>query len=1020
MIPLSFAQRRLWFLSRLEGPSPTYNIPGALRLRGTLNRAALEAALADVIDRHEALRTIFPETGGEPCQQVLEDTDLRLRIVHSGPEEIGKALLEEAGHAFDLTALTPPIRFTLFVLAPELHVLAVVVHHIAADGWSTAPLMRDLATAYTARCSGSAPSWDPLPVQYIDYTLWQRELLGSEDDPHSVSSQQLAYWGKQLADVPDCLTLPTDRPRPPVASHRGDTVALSVDRDVREQLAELAKSNGATLFMVLQTGLATLLTRLGAGTDLPIGSPVAGRLDDALDNLVGFFVNTLVLRTDTAGDPTFRELIARIREADLAAFANQDVPFERIVEHLNPERSLAHNPLFQVMLTLQNNATATLTLPGLRAEIGAVHTGTAKVDLTFQVFEAGGLDLELEYATDLFDRQTARDLLERYARVLAAGAAQPDEPITRLPVLSTSERERILIARNDTTMPVATLEISDTSDATAVVCGSKTITFAQLETRANRLAGQLIARGIGPERLVALRMPRSVDFVIALLAVLKAGGAYLPVDPSYPPERIAYLLEDAKPTLVLTSIDLAEQPSSDRSQALPEHPAYVIYTSGSTGRPKGAMITRAGLDNLNAHHRKQIIGPAAQAAGRRLRVALIASFSFDGSWDLLSWLFAGHELHILPDEVRRDAAATVDYLHRNQIDVLEVPPVYATQLVEHGLLDGGIRVLMLGGEAVPQDLWDQIRSTPDLVAYNVYGPTECTVDTVAARLADSDRPVIGRPLWNTQAYVLDSSLNPVPDGTAGELYLAGAQLGRGYLKRAGLTAERFVANPFGPAGSRLYRTGDLARWTRDGLLDFLGRADEQVKIRGYRVEPGEVAAILAEHPNVGQAAVIAREDQPGDRRLVAYVVPSGELGDLRQYAESRLPDYLVPSAFVTLDQLPLSPNSKLDRAALPAPDTKPSHDSRAPRTPREEVLCGLFAEVLGLESVGIDDNFFALGGHSLLATRLIARVRAALGLELTARSVFQAPTVAAIDELLENARPARSRKPLLTRAEEAR
>jgi glyine---[glycyl-carrier protein] ligase len=1052
MIPLSFAQRRLWFLSRLEGPSATYNVPGALRLRGNLDRVALEAALGDVIDRHEALRTVFPDVAGEPHQQVLEPAHARseLTTVHCGPDELDKALLDGAGYTFDLSAPTPPIRFTLFAVAPEEHVLLVVVHHIAADGWSTAPLMRDLGTAYTARSAGRAPDFPPLPVQYIDYTLWQRELLGDEGDPHSRLSRQLAFWVKQLADVPECLALPTDRPRPAVASHCGDTVWQSIDPGLHGRLTGLARTGGATLFMVLQAGLAALLTRLGAGTDIPIGSPIAGRTDDALDDLVGFFVNTLVLRADTSGEPTFRELLDRVRETDLAAYANQDVPFERVVEQLNPERSLARNPLFQVLLSLLNTASATLRLPGVVAEIGPVYTGTAKVDFTLRVNETiaadgspDGLECELEFATDLFDSSTAQALLDRWVRVLDAVAADPDLPIARLDILSTGERARILVERNNTAVPVAGPELSQllpehaaaTPEAPAVVCGAEVLTFAELEARANRLARLLIALGVGPERLVALMLPRSADIVVAVMAVGKAGAAYVAIDPDYPAERVAFMVEDSAPALVITSGALVDQyaafpaPVLDLCQgaeskldattvrdtdritpARASHPAVLIYTSGSTGRPKGVIVTRGGLENLYARHRAEILNAAAD--GVRMRAALIASFSFDGSWNLLFWMLAGHELHILDDDTRRDARVAVDYVRRMRIDMIEAPPTYVELLVENGLLDGDVRlsVLMIGGEPVPPDLWNRVRSMPNLAAYNVYGPTECTVNTVACPIAGR-RPIIGRPVWNTQVYVLDGWLNPVPDGTPGELYLAGAQLGRGYVNRPGLTAERFVADPFGPNGSRMYRTGDLARWTGDGLLDYLGRADDQVKIRGFRVEPGEIEVVIAEHPTVRQAAVVVREDRPGDRRLVAYVVPAGEVdpASLRRHVEGRMPDFMVPSALVTLDVLPLTPGGKLDRAALPAPDARVGDSGdRGPRNPREEVLCGLFAEVLGLESVGIDDNFFANGGHSLLATRLISRVRTEMGAELTARAVFQAPTVAGLVGLLDQARPARA------------
>jgi amino acid adenylation domain-containing protein len=1004
--PLSPAQRRLYFLNRLQGPSSTYNIAGALHLSGTLDRDALEAALADVLTRHETLRTVFPDTDGKPWQRVLETARPELSIVEH-PNDVPAALRAAAGHPFDLTAGDLPLRATLLSTAPDEHVLGVTVHHIAGDGWSIAPLMRDLGIAYTSRCSGSAPSWDPLPVQYIDYTLWQRELN---------TDGQLSFWANELRGAPDILPLPADRPRPPLPSFRGDNVHFPIPADLHAQLTEVAKRCQASLFMVLHTGLAALLTRLGAGTDIPIGSPTAGRTDPALDDLVGFFVNTLVLRTNTAGDPTFRELLARVRETDLAAFANQDVPFDRVVEQLNPPRNLSRNPLFQVLLGLQNVAAAKLELPGLRAEIAPINTGTSKVDLTIRIAEsAAGLDCDLEYATDLFDRATAEDLAARWIRMLEAIASNVDTRISQAGILTPGEREQILVTRNETSVQIpprprlADLAAS-TPNATAVVCAGTTLTYADLEAKANQLARYLIAHGVGPEKLVALNLQRSADLVVAICAVLKAGGAYLPIDPGYPAERIQFMLEDAAPTLVLSYIDhpgfdAAPITDADRIAPIhPQHPAFVIYTSGSTGRPKGVITTRQGVENLLARHLKEIIEPAAT---RRMRAALIASFSFDGSWNLLFWMLAGHELHILDDDTRRDAAAAVAYLREHRIDMIEVPPTYADQLVDHGLLDAGLSVLMLGGEAVPPSLWERVRNTPNLVAYNVYGPTETAINTIAYPIAESERPVIGRPLWNTCAYILDSNLNPVPDGTPGELYLAGAQLGRGYLNRPGLTAERFVANPFGPAGSRLYRTGDLARWTRDGLLDFLGRADEQVKIRGYRVEPGEIEFVLASHPAVTKAAVVVREDHPGDRRLVAYVVPAGDVTDLRQYAEARLPDYLVPSAFVSLGALPVNSNDKLDRAALPAPESQASQDSRGPRTPREEVLCGLFAEVLGLESIGIDDSFFDRGGHSLLATRLISRVRTVLGAELTARAVFQAPTVAGLDALLDQTGPAR-------------
>ena len=597
MNPLSFAQRRLWFLSRLEGPSATYNVPGAIRLRGPLNHAALATAIGDVIERHEALRTVFPDVAGEPYQQVLPAAEAQpeLHTVHCGTGELPKVMLDEANHVFDLAAAVPPIRFTLFVLAPEEHVLLVVVHHIAADGWSTAPLMRDLGTAYAARATGYPPGWEPLPVQYVDYTLWQREILGDEDDPDSLISEQLTFWGKQLGDLPECLALPTDRPRPAVASHRGDTVSFTIDANLYRALGEIALTNGASLFMVLHTALVVLLSRLGAGTDIPIGSAIAGRTDEALEDLVGFFVNTLVLRVDASGEPTFRELLARVRETDLAAYAHEDVPFDRVVEHLNPERSLAYNPLFQVLLVLQNTPAFNGSLAGLEVELSGVGRATSKVDLSVIVSEhpERGPDVTFEYATDLFERRTVETLAGRWVRILQIVAANPDVPVGDMDLLSLREKASLANWINTVaTVPSTTLttllteQAQATPDATAVIFEGQQISYAELDARSNRLARLLIARGVGPERLVALLLPRSVELIVALVAVLKAGGAYLPVDPGYPPDRIALLLDDARPVHVITNVDpdeLAGIPDGpiEGVGLLPAHPAYVIYTSGS-------------------------------------------------------------------------------------------------------------------------------------------------------------------------------------------------------------------------------------------------------------------------------------------------------------------------------------------------------------------------------------------------------------------------------------------------------
>ncbi|MGA4837498.1 amino acid adenylation domain-containing protein [Streptomyces sp. G45] len=1058
MHPVSFAQRRLWFLSRMPETGPAYNCPLTTRLTGRLDWVALAAALDDVAARHDVLRTVYPEVDGEPVQRVLDQTP-DLRIVTTTEEALPAALADEAAHVFDLTAELP-VRARLFALGSDEFVLSLVIHHIATDGWSWGPLLRDLARAYEARRTGRAPRFAPLPVQYADYAAWQRESLGDEDAPDSALSRQLAYWREALAGLPAELTLPHDRPRPAVASLVGGSVPVDLDAALHARLAEVAQAHGCTLFMALQAGLAALLSKLGAGTDIPLGTVVAGRDDEALNGLVGFFVNTLVLRTDLSGDPTFAELLDRVRESDLEAYDHQDVPFERVVEALNPERSLARHPLFQVMMTLESGAGPAFDLPGVHCAEQQVTWDIAKFDLTVDFHERrdadgapAGITGALEYATDLFDRETATGIAAALTRVLNRLAADPARPVSHADALSAEQRHQVLTAWNDTAAPVPEQTLPElfeaqaarTPDATALVFQDTALSYAALDARANALAHRLAALGVGADDLVALALPRSAASVTALLAVLKAGAAFVPVDTDYPAERIAKLLATAT-TVVTDSATAPMLPATAPPRILvdtdsdasaetgglgraihPRHAAYVIHTSGSTGEPKGVVIDHAGLRNLYALHRAGVISRAEELnGGRRMRVALTAALSFDTSWEGLLWMVAGHELHLVDDDTRRDATALVRHISTTGIDVLDVTPTYAEQLVEEGLLDGHARdpldgsghrldgpghrpsVLLLGGEAAGRALWTRVRATEGLLCRNLYGPTECSVDALRWDAADSEEPLVGRPVANTRAYVLDAGLRPVGPGVAGELYLTGPGLARGYLDRPALTAARFVACPYEP-GARMYRTGDLVRRDRHGRLEYLGRADDQVKIRGFRVEPGEVEAALRTSPQVAQAAVVAREDGPGGKRLVAYVVPAAhrtaEAAALRDHLAERLPDHMVPSAFVSLKALPMNRNGKLDQSALPAPDYGPATTSRAPRGPREELIAGLFAEVLGLPAVGVDDSFFALGGHSLLASRLISRVRAALGVELGIRDLFQHPTVAA---LARGHRPART------------
>ncbi|GAA3866337.1 non-ribosomal peptide synthetase [Streptomyces sedi] len=1070
--PLSYAQRRLWFLHRMDPRDPAYHIPVAVRLEGALDLGALRAALGDVVARHESLRTLFhdpsptgdaatvaPASEGaedEAVQVILEPGDARpplLRTMTSATALPG-ALRAAAARPFDLTA-EPPLRVELFTTAFDRHVLLLTAHHIATDGWSMGPLAQDLAGAYAARVAGRAPRWEPLPVQYADYALWQRDLLGSARDSDSLLHRQLAYWKSTLAGLPEEMPLPVDRLRPVRAGGGGGCVALSVSAEVHGRVVALGRELGASTFMVVHGALSALLCRLGGGTDVVVGSPVAGRTDEALAGLVGFFVNTLVLRVDVSGDPSFREVVGRVREVDLAAYGHQEVPFERLVEEVAPVRSLARHPLFQVMLALNNTERPRLDLPGLHAEWEGVDTGAAKFDLSLSLTErpsasggAGGLKGTLEFSRDLFDTENAQDIADWFPRLLEQAVTAPDTPVSRLSPLTERERHALLalgdggpgLAEETTLLHrfAETLPTTRGGDL-AVTAPDGCLTFPELETRANRLAHWLRGRGVTTGDTVAVRIPRSTDSVAVLLGVLKAGAVYAPLDPALPPRRVAAVLEDARPALVLTTVATAgdlpqgspwaalDDPDTSAALAaapglpLPEGPgphdaAYLLHTSGSTGRPKGVLVEHRSLGRLHDHHRQHLFTPARRAAGDTpLNVALTASLSFDASWDPVQWMVAGHALHIVDDTVRRDPEALVAHVRAHAVDVLETTPTHLRQLLDAGLLapDAPHRPshLVLGGEAVPAALWSRLHAEPELTCWSFYGPTEATVDTLEARLADTAHPVLGTPVAGTRAYVLDDHLGLAPAGVPGELYLAGDSLARGYPGRPGESAVRFLPDPFGPAGQRMYRTGDLARWTRAGHLEFLGRADSQVQVRGFRVEPDEVAAVLETHPAVSRAAVVLDEDETGGR-LLAYLVPNGQdpspadgaldTESVRAHATRLLPDYMVPSLWTALESLPLTASGKLDHRSLPAPATAGRPRGRAPRTPREEVLCTLFAEALDREQVGADEDFFALGGHSLLATRLIGRVRQVLGVELGIRALFEAPTVQALAARLES------------------
>ncbi|XDO64206.1 non-ribosomal peptide synthetase [Streptomyces sp. RLB1-33] len=1046
-LPLSYAQQRLWFLDQMDGPSTTYNLANALRLSGELDVVALRQALADVVARHESLRTVFAEDAEGPHQVILDDVRPEIHRVPCTEEELPERIAAATAHGFDL-AQGIPLRVTLFELGESEHALLILLHHIAGDGWSLPVLVRDVAVAYGARVGGAAPAWTQLPVQYADFALWQRDLLGDESDEKAELVRQLEFWKTALEGVPQELALPADRSRPAAASYRGDRVPLTVSPELHTAIAELAAAHRVSVFMVMQAAVAVLLHRLGAGDDIPLGSPVAGRTDDALEELVGFFVNTLVLRTDVSGDPSFAELLDRIRETDLAAFAHQDVPFERVVEAVNPSRSMVRHPLFQTMLMWDNTPATdggSLPLGGLDARAVPAPAGGAKVDLTFTLTERrggegapAGLVGALEFAEDLFDRGTAERFAEWFVRLLEQAVADPDTPVATLRL--TTEKEAVALVASGTATPETLPEgtfvewvaeaVRRSPDATAVETGDEALTFGELDTAANRLAHELRTRGVGPESFVAVSLPRSTDLVVALLATLRTGAAYIPLDPDQPADRTAFMLTDAAPTLLLTSrstdpaagtglprlyideTDVSRHPATDATVAVPgTAAAYVIYTSGSTGRPKGVVVPRAAVTNFLHSMAERC------AIGNGDRLAAVTTIGFDISvLELFLPLVTGATVVLVARDTVLDPARLA-VLVRAERDRPGSLLMQATPGLWRSLLDTDptavrdVRVLV-GGEALPPDLADTLTAAAVSVN-NLYGPTETTVWSTASEVTEGEAPDIGGPLANTSVYVLDARLQMLPVGVPGELYVAGTGVARGYHARPGLTASRFVADPFGPTGSRMYRTGDIAQRRTDGHLDYLGRTDDQTKIRGFRIEPGEIETALLTHPHVRRAAVTVREDTPGDKRLIAYVVtdPTTDTTTLRAHTSHTLPDYMIPSAVIPLDTLPLTPSGKLDRKALPAPVYTTAENSRDPRTPHEELLRDLFADTLGIPHLGIDDNFFDLGGHSLLAAKIVGRIRERLGTDLTVRAVFSHPTVARLaahlDDSAHTAAPAR-------------
>jgi amino acid adenylation domain-containing protein len=1032
-LPLSFSQERLWFLDQLEPQSPFYNVSRALRLTGRLDVDALKKSLDAIVARHEILRSNIVVVGSSQTQVIhkaapidLTLTDLSLRPQANREAEMHRLLKAEADRPFDLSS-DPMLRATLLRLSEEDHALLLVTHHIASDGWSMGILLRELAALYTAFSKGDPSPLPELPIQYADFSIWQRRRLQGD-----VLQAQLAYWKGQLSGVP-VLELPTDRLRPPVQTFRGARQSLKLSKILLDQLKKLSRSRGVTLFMTSLAAFQTLLYRYTGPQDIVVGSPIANRNWTEIEGLIGFFANTLALRTDMSGNPRFGELMARVRKVALDAYEYQDLPFEKLVEELHPDRSLSHNPVFQVMFVMQNTPRSLLHLPELEVTPIEIDTETAKFDLNLSLTEeAGSLTACLEYNTDLFDGATIGRMLAHFQTLLQSIVENPERRIAELPILPEDERRRLLFEWNATRRDyrqgrciheLFEAQVERTPDATAVIFEDRHLTYRELNRRADQLANRLQQLGVGPEARVGLCVERSPEMIVGLLGILKAGAAYVPLDPEYPKDRLAFMLEDCQAQVLLTqrklvgrlpatrALELLDQDwtlvshESERKpvdRANEANIAYIIYTSGSTGRPKGVAIEHR--NTVAFLEWARTVFTQTQLDG----VLASTSICFDLSvFELFAPLCWGGKVVLA-----RDIFELPSLPAANDVTLINTVPSAVPELLRMGALPVSVRTVNLAGEALHaalvKNLYEHARVDQ---VFDLYGPSESTTySSFALRNADGPE-TIGRPIFNTQIYLLDAHSQPVPIGVAGELHIGGKGVARGYVNCPELTAERFIPDPFrNEPGARLYKTGDLARYLQDGKIEFLGRIDHQAKVRGFRIEPGEVEVQLNRHPAVRQVAVLVREDVPGDKRLVAYVVvkptPTCSAAELRDFLKTRLPGYLVPSSFVMLDALPVTPNGKLDRGALPAPDEnrpelQPSFVE--PRTAVEQTLASIWAQVLRMERVGVRDNFFDLGGHSLLATQVAFRIRQAFQVEFPLRAIFEGPTIEELAKMIGDA-----------------
>ena len=1039
-LPLSFAQQRLWFVQQLSPDNDSYNMLEALRLDGALNIVALEQSLNELVRRHEILRTTFPTVDGKPIQKIAPATSLNLSIddlqglsADEQTTQIQQIADSQASAPFNL-AFGPLVQFTLLQLSPKEYVLLLKMHHIIYDGWSLNIFFGELSQLYAAFTQGLPNSLPELSIQYADFAFWQRQWLTGE-----VLERQLNYWQKQLAGVPPVLELPTDKPRPPIQTFQGAAKSLVLDRELTQRLQHLSQQSDATLFMTLLAAFLVLISRYTGQPDIIVGSPIANRNSPQIEQLMGFFANTLALRGNLSNNPSFAEFLAQVRQTTLSAYAHQDLPFEMLVEKLQPERDLSRNPLVQVMFSLQNAPQSSGNLSGLNIQNMPLPIGVrARFDLEVNYWEVpGGLEGVWCYKTDLFEANTITRLAQHFQTLLQAIVANPQARISELPLLSRAQRHQLLVEWNNTLVEyphdkcihqLFEEQVERNPDAVAVVFKDEQLTYYELNCRANQLAHYLRSLGVGADKLVGICLERSINMIVGLLGILKAGGAYVPLDPEYPQERLSFMLRDAQISVLLTqqsfvnklpnhtaqvvcldsAAHLIEECSQDNAitHVQSTNLAYVMYTSGSTGQPKGVEVVHRGVNRL-------LFGANYVYLDATQTFLQLAPISFDAcTFEIWGALVHGAKCVLFPGTI-----PTSQNL-RQEIDKHGITILWLTAALFNSIIDddsqalSGIKQLLIGGEALSiSHVRKALEHLPFTQIINGYGPTESTTFTCCYPIprqidANIESIPIGCPISNTQVYILDAYLQPVPIGVPGELHIGGAGLARGYLNRPELTDERFIPKPFEAGGSRLYKTGDLARYLPDGNIEYLGRIDNQVKIRGFRIELGEIEAVLSQHKDVQVACVIVREDSPGEKRLVAYVVPQKQvtltISELRQFLANKLPGYMIPNAFVILESLPLTPNGKVDRHALKAPSQSSDSDKFIEaRNKLELKLVQIWSKILRVDKIGVHDNFFDLGGHSLLASYLMAQIKQEFSKDIPLTTLFQNPTIEQLATIIQ-------------------